>query len=120
MREMKRLLAQQELQRQLRPYRKASRNRPPTAGWLRAIRQALCLRAEDIARDIGLSPKMVFQLERSEAKKTITLARLETLARAMHCDLVYAIVPWDRSLEDRAAEMAERHLWRKRSNVKGW
>jgi predicted DNA-binding mobile mystery protein A len=120
MRSVKRELAQMQLQRQLWPYRKAGKNRPPSEGWLRAVRQALNLRAEDVARHLKLSRKMVFQLERSEEKKTITLERLESAARAMQCDLVYAVVPWDRSLEDRATEVAERHLWRKRFAVKGW
>jgi hypothetical protein len=32
----------------------------------------------------------------------------------MQCDLVYGIVPWHRSIEDRAMELVERELWRKR------
>ncbi len=84
------------------------------------MRQALGLRAEDIARHMELSGKMVFQLERSEERKSITIQRLENVARAMQCDLVYAVVPWDRSLAERASEVAERGLWRKRFAQKGW
>lgn len=32
----------------------------------------------------------------------------------MQCDLVYGIFPWQLSIEDRAMELAERELWRKR------
>ncbi|MFY9854040.1 MAG: helix-turn-helix transcriptional regulator [Terracidiphilus sp.] len=120
MRELGREIALRNLERQLRPYRKALKNRRPSVGWLRAMRQALAMPADDIARYMNLSPKMVFQLERSEEKKTITLKRLEEMARAMKCDLVYAIVPWERSL----IEIAEAHLdcrvWKKRLTHPGW
>jgi hypothetical protein len=36
------------------------------------------------------------------------------MARAIQCDLVYGIVPWHRLIEDRAMELVERELWRKR------
>jgi hypothetical protein len=36
------------------------------------------------------------------------------MARALECDLVYGLVPWQRSLEDRAMELVEQKLWRKR------
>ena len=36
------------------------------------------------------------------------------MARALECDLVYGLVPWQRSLEDRAMELVEQGLWRKR------
>jgi hypothetical protein len=32
----------------------------------------------------------------------------------LECDLVYGLVPWQRSLEDRAMELVEQELWRKR------
>jgi hypothetical protein len=61
---------------------------------------------------------MVFQLERSEQKRKISLERLEQMARALECDLVYGLVPWQRSLEDRAMELVEQELWRKRYTAK--
>jgi len=61
-----------------------------------------------------LSTKMVFQVERAEQKRRIRLDRLEEMARALECDLVYGLVPWQRSLEDRALELVEQELWRKR------
>jgi hypothetical protein len=42
------------------------------------------------------------------------LKELERMARALECDVVYGLVPWHRSLEDRAMELVERELWRKR------
>jgi hypothetical protein len=36
------------------------------------------------------------------------------MARALECDLVYGLVPWQRSIEDRAMELVEQELSRKR------
>jgi transcriptional regulator with XRE-family HTH domain len=70
--------------------------------------------AEEIADQMGLTPRMVFQTERAEQKRNITLKRLERMAWAIGCDLVYGLVPWERSLEDRAMELVEQEMWRKR------
>ena len=63
---------------------------------------------------MGFTAKMVFQMERAEQRRSISLERLERMARAVGCDLVYGLVPWERSLEDRAMELVEREVWRKR------
>ena len=103
-----------ELERQLRPYRKARTNPRPVEGWLRAMRLGVGISSERIARSMDFTTKMVFQTERAEQKETISLGRLGKMARALECDLVYGLVPWHRSLEDRAMELVEQELWRKR------
>jgi predicted DNA-binding mobile mystery protein A len=70
----------------------------PSAGWLRAIRQALGLSLKTVAVRLGQTPQAVKQAEGSEAAGTITLKRLEAAADAMGCRLVYAIVPKQGSL----------------------
>jgi predicted DNA-binding mobile mystery protein A len=65
----------------------------PSAGWLRAIRQALGLTLKSVAGRLGQTPQAVKQAELSEAAGTISLKRLEAAADAMGCRLVYAIVP---------------------------
>jgi transcriptional regulator with XRE-family HTH domain len=78
------------------------------------MRLAVGIPAAEIADTMGFSSKMVFQMERAEQKRKISLERLERMARALGCDLVYGLVPWERSLEDRAMELVEREIWRKR------
>ena len=73
---------------------------------------------EQIADQMGMSRKAVFYLERAEQKRRISLERLEQMARALGCDLVYGLVPWEHSLEDRAMELVEQELWRKRFAAK--
>jgi transcriptional regulator with XRE-family HTH domain len=106
--------ARLQLERQLRPYRTARKSPRPPEGWLRAMRLATGIRADRIAKSMDFSEKMVFQIERSEQRKTISLHKLEQMARAMECDVVYGLVPWTRSLEDRAIELAGQEVWRRR------
>jgi hypothetical protein len=40
--------------------------------------------------------------------------RLERMARTFERDLAYGLVPWHRTLEDRALELVEQEMWRKR------
>jgi hypothetical protein len=106
--------ARLELERKVRPYRKALTQPRPKEGWLRAMRMAVGFPAERIAETMRLTPKMVFYTERAEQRRKISLERLEQMARALECDLVYGLVPWQRSLGDRAMELVEQELWRKR------
>ena len=103
-----------ELERQMRPYRRARKDPRPPEGWLRAMRLATGISTERIAEAMDFTRKMVFQTERSEQSKTISLGQLERMGRALECDVVYGLVPWQQSLEDRAMELVEHELWRKR------
>jgi len=114
MRKVMRERARLELERMVRNYRRARLHARPPEGWLRAMRLAVGIPAAEIADQMGFTAKMVFQMERAEQRRTISLERLERMARAVGCDLVYGLVPWERSLEDRAMELVEREVWRKR------
>jgi hypothetical protein len=61
-----------------------------------------------MADDLEISPSMVFQLERSERKETITLKRLKEVAWSMECELVYCIVPRVGKFEDQFLVVAKR------------
>ena len=69
------------------------RSLPPSGGWVRAVRQALGMSAEQLARRVGVSRATVATLERSEARGRITLASLEKLARGLGCRVAYVLVP---------------------------
>ena len=114
MRKVMRERARLDLERRVRYYRRARMHARPPEGWLRAMRLAVGIPAEEIAEKMGFTEKMVFQMERAEQRRSISLERLERMARAVGCDLVYGLVPWERSLEDRAMELVEREVWRKR------
>ena len=99
--------ARLDLERQMRPYRGARKSPRLPEGWLRAMRLATGMSTERIAGTMGFTRKMVFQTERSEQRRTISLEQLEKMGRALECDVVYGLVPWQRSLEDRAMELVE-------------
>lgn len=61
---------------------------------------------------MGVAQPTVVQLEQSEASGTIQLATLRRAADALNCDLVYALVPRDGSLEEIVQTQA-----RRRANV---
>jgi predicted DNA-binding mobile mystery protein A len=99
---------QRVLDLQTRHFQLARREEPPVGGWLRKVRKAMGFHAAELARDLEVSPSMIFQLERSERKGTITLQRLRDVAWAMECELVYCIVPREGKFEDQPLVWATR------------
>src|SRR5665647_1795046 len=65
----------------------------PAAGWVRALRDALGMTAQDLAARMGVSRVAVNKLEASEQAGTVQLDTLARAADALGCDLVYALVP---------------------------
>jgi predicted DNA-binding mobile mystery protein A len=83
----------EELDHSLRSFQESMRSLPPVGGWARAVRQALGMSAEQLARRVGVKRATIATLERSEARGRITLASLEKLARGLGCRVSYALVP---------------------------
>ena len=83
----------QVLDERLDKFRESMHSLKPPSGWARAIREALGMSAEQLARRIGVSRATIVTLERSEARGRITLASLEKLSRGLGCRVVYALVP---------------------------
>jgi predicted DNA-binding mobile mystery protein A len=84
--------ARRSLDRSLAPFRMAPR-RPPARGWIRALRDALGMTAEQLGERMGVSQPSVQRLELSEAEGTIQLSSLRKAAAALDCEVVYALVP---------------------------
>ena len=81
------------LDERLQEFRLASRFTPPVKGWIRAIREALGMTAEQLANRLGVKQPTLHELEQSEVKGSIELATLRRVAAALDCTLVYALVP---------------------------
>jgi predicted DNA-binding mobile mystery protein A len=87
------------------------RQSQPVRGWIRAIREALGMTAEQLAKRLGVKQPSVVALEQSEAKGTIELATLRRVAEALDCKLVYTLVPnkpLEQTVRDRARLFARR------------
>ena len=94
--------------KELRP---VLRYRPPVRGWIKAVREAIGMTTEQLAKRLGVKQPSVIAMEQSEARGTIGLATLRRVAAALDCTLVYALIP-NKPLEtivrDRARAFARR------------
>lgn len=87
----------------------------PQRGWLRAIREALGMTTRQLAQRMDKVQSAVVDMEKSEARESISLASLRQAADAMGCVLVYAIIPKepiDDVLRARAQDVAALQLAR--------
>lgn len=96
-----------ELDEALLPFRLVRKRKAGGAGWLRSIRQAVGIPVDEVARRMGVCRWEVHRLEESEANARIMLASLSKAAKGLGCELVYALIPKDGTLEDLAAEQRE-------------
>jgi len=93
-----------------------SRYTPPVKGWVKAIREALGMTAEQLGRRLGVKQPSVIQLEQSEARGSIELATLRRVAEALDCTLIYAFVP-KKSLEETVRARARNFIRRRLAPV---
>ena len=110
MREEERELARRRLDKELRYYRLADREKHPTEQLLRRVRQVLGLRSAEVARAVGVNRSVLFRLEGSEARGTISLRAMSRVAQAMNCKVIYAVIPSDGTTLE---EMVDRRKWKK-------
>ncbi len=106
-----------KLDKEMRFYRLAGREKNPTSGLLRAVRQALKVPLKEVAGRLEVGESNVFEMEEREEKGSITLRSLGRMAAAMGCKVVYGIIPANgKTLE----EMAEERLWRRVIGSDSW
>ncbi len=87
-------LAQKSIvDQKLKGWMKLKEDKAPPAGWIKAIRGALGLSTGQLAKIVGVNQTTVLKSEEREALGNITLSKLNELAQAMDCKLIYAIVP---------------------------
>ena len=85
-------LGRKHLERRLAPLRDIDFTRPQR-GWLRAMREAMGMTTRQLAQRMSKVQSAVVDMEKSEARESISLASLRQAAEAMDCVLVYAIIP---------------------------
>lgn len=81
----------------------------PSEGWVRTLRQALGMSAQQLAQRLGMTRQGLVQLERGERNQQISLSSLRRAAEALDAELVYAIVPRkpiQQTLNERARALA--------------
>ncbi len=103
----------QQLDAALARWRLADLPARPHSGWLKSIREALGMPANQLAKRLGVVTSTVTRLEASEADDTISLATLRRAAEALGCELHYALVPRQSladTLELRATHLADQRM----------
>jgi len=89
----------------------------PARGWIRAIREALGMRGEQLARRLQTNNQRVSRIEQDEPLGKLTLSTLHKVAAALDCTLVYGLVPkqtLEQTIQLRATVLANRRV--RRSN----
>jgi predicted DNA-binding mobile mystery protein A len=104
-----------QLDKEMRPFRVAHKQKHPTQELLRAVRQVLGVPMAELAKKAGVNRSVIFRLERSERRGTISLRAMTRVANAMDCTVIYGIVPRSgQTLE----EVADWRKWEKRLKEK--
>jgi predicted DNA-binding mobile mystery protein A len=88
-----------QMERRVARWRTLAKQQPPNSGWIRAIRKTLGMTTTQLGRRMNVSQQAVANLEQREISGNATIGSLEKAARAMGCELVYAIVPSERLAE---------------------
>jgi predicted DNA-binding mobile mystery protein A len=99
-------LRNQQLAKSIQPFLAAKGAPRPQKGWLRAIREANGVTLQELAKRLHRANSVVAHLETSEAEYRITLGKLREAADALGCQLVYALVPKNGSVQDLAEARA--------------
>ncbi len=112
--------ARRNLDKRLNSLRNKDQLARPPRGWIRAIREALGMTTAQLGQRIGVSQPRAVAIEQAEKTGAITLDSLERAARALDCDLIYALVPrkpLEELTQDRALALARRRLARTRHTM---
>lgn len=81
----------------------------PPEGWLRTNRKALKMPVKIILEKAGIKQSELYRIEKAEVEGKLTLNKLKKTAKAMGCELHYAVVPRgeiNHIIEDRARRHA--------------
>lgn len=86
---------------------------PTTEGWLKTVRKAIGMSGSQLAERLGVTKGRVSQAESAELSGSLTLKSMQSMAQAMDCRFVYAIIPEkeiERVIRSRAILKAKEHV----------
>ena len=88
---------------------------PPGKGWIRAIRDAIGMTGEQLAKRLDINKQRVSRIEHDEKLGKVKIETLRNVADAMDCVFVYAFVPrdsLDQTVKEQAKEIAKKRMAR--------
>ena len=86
----------------------------PPEGWLRTVRHALGMSGPQLASRLGVTKSRISKAEQDELTGSVTIKTMKSMAEAMNCRFVYAVVP-DQEIEEM---IKKRALQKAREQVK--
>lgn len=96
----------------LAPWQALRAARAPAQGWVSTIRHAVGMSSTQLAGRMRISRQSLEALEAREVAGSATVDALRRAADALDCDLVYALIPRQGSLEAMVTAQARRHAER--------
>jgi len=104
-------LRRNQIDRTMAKLKKVPLNRPQD-GWIKTVREILGMTQRQLAARMSVSPPSLLRLEKAEIHGSTTIKLLDRAASALHCKLVYVLVPecgsFDKLLNQQAQEAARR------------
>jgi predicted DNA-binding mobile mystery protein A len=117
----KKYLLQQQLNQKMQVLASFLLIQPPT-GWVKAVRSALGISAQQLSKKLTITRQGVQDMERREKNGSITIKSLREVAKALDMQLVYGFVPMDGTLEKlierKAKEVATQIVLRTSNTMK--
>lgn len=83
----------EKLEAEMLPFQMAHKSACVEGGWLWAVRTAVGIPVEELARRQEVQQREIFRLEQAERESRITLGALKRAAAAMDCEFTYGLTP---------------------------
>ena len=96
----KKILALQQLDRRLEPFRGTEKVVVPSEGWINNIRNSLNITLEQLGEKLRMGKTGVKNLEERESKGTISIKYLKDVGQALNMKFVYGFVSNEGSFEN--------------------
>ena len=80
----------------------------PARGWLRAVRKAIGLSQQQVAKKVSMTRQSYEDMESAEERGAISLNSLQRAAAAMDCEFVYFVLPRE-AVAGSFAKLAQRN-----------
>lgn len=116
-----RKLALEQLHATLSRFEPLKETPPPRKGWIRAIRDALGMTGEQLARRLNTNRQRIARIEQDEKTGGLTLRTLRRVADALDCVFVYGFVPragLEQTVRNQAELAAKKRLARSNQTMK--
>src|SRR5690349_2337576 len=89
---------------------------PAENGWIKLLRDALGMSAEQLSKKVGIDRSRINRLEKAEVGGDLKLSSLKKIAEGLNMRFVYAFVP-ENSLENMVYEQARKIAQKRMSKV---